>query len=49
LAGRAWRPAGAGGFQVDPRDRALQYRVRFLSPNGDRFPVLRAIAVSLRR
>jgi len=42
-----WKPVENGSFRIDSRDRILQYKARFLSPNGDRFPILDTVTVSL--
>lgn len=47
LVSAPWKKVAASGFTLRAEDRALQYKVYFLSPNGDRFPVLDTIKVSL--
>jgi hypothetical protein len=37
----------SGRFEVAESDRALQYRARFKSANGDSYPVLDRVEVSL--
>ncbi len=37
----------SGRFEINPKDRFLQYRAVFLSDNGDRFPVLDKVVLSL--
>ena len=46
LQGIAWRPL-EGNAAVEETDRCLQYRVTFGSDNGDRYPVLKRVAISL--
>lgn len=46
LQGSAWRPFG-GTVSVAENDRRLQYRVTLRSDNGDRYPVLKRVAISL--
>lgn len=47
LESRSWKSVPSGAFELDPADRALQYRMTFRSDNGDRFPVLDKILVNL--
>ena len=46
LQGSAWRPF-EGSAAVEESDRCLQYRVTLRSDNGDRFAVLKRVAISL--
>ena len=47
LAGEVWQPVREGKFAMEPADRVLQYRAVFASDNGERYPVLRRVAVEL--
>ena len=42
-----WRPVDVGAFVLPPGDRALQYRAMFRSDNGDRYPTLQRVEISL--
>jgi hypothetical protein len=44
---RPWHRVRSGEFQLDPTDRCLQYRALFKSANGDRYPVLDQVTISL--
>lgn len=43
-----WRAVAASSFSLESTDRVMQYRVRFLSDNGDRYPVLDRVAITLK-
>ncbi len=43
-----WRALTANRFPVEAKDRFLQYRAVFRSRNGDRYPILDRVAISLR-
>ena len=47
LERQAWREVCLGRFKLKPRDRLLQYRVKFKSDNGDRYPRLDRIEIEL--
>jgi hypothetical protein len=47
LEAAAWRPLEAGRFTLSPADRVLQYRATFRSSNGDRYPVLDRVEITL--
>ena len=47
LAGQPWQPLDGRRFEFPAEARLLQYRAVFKSDNGDRFPVLRRVNVSL--
>ena len=49
LSSQPWRPVEKNRFRLDPLDRCLQYRAVFISDNGDRFPVLDRVILSLFR
>jgi hypothetical protein len=49
LAQAPWQAAPDGHFSVAHDARALQYRARFVSPDGDRFPVIESVALSVSR
>lgn len=49
LGSQKWRPVDTNQFSLRPQDRCLQYRALFQSDNGDRYPVLDRVEVSLRR
>lgn len=44
-----WQAVPKGAFTVGDRDRVLQYRALFVSPNGDRFPILDSVSISISR
>ena len=44
---RPWREVQSGKFRLKPTDRCLQYRVLFKSDNGDQYPVLDRVVISL--
>ncbi len=46
LQGIGWKPL-EGDAAVEETDRCLQYRVTLGSDNGDRYPVLKRVAISL--
>jgi hypothetical protein len=48
LAHAAWREVAADGFALPPTDRFLQYRLELISANGDAYPVVRRVEISLR-
>lgn len=45
LAGKPWRDVSEGRAKVGANDRVLQYAATFVSPNGDRFPVLKRVEI----
>lgn len=47
LESAAWKTVNDGQFAVAASDRAIQYRVQFHSPNGDRFPTVDSISIRL--
>lgn len=47
LEQQPWRNLRAGKFKLKPADRCLQYRAVFKSDNGDRYPVLDRVIVTL--
>lgn len=47
LATQNWTPVEEGEFPVAASDRVFQYRAHFHSPNGDHYPVLQSVAISL--
>ncbi len=47
MAGRAWQAVSSDGFSLRPTDRCLQYRAVFKSDNGDRYPALDRVTVTL--
>ena len=49
LAKQKWEPIDEGRFALRSEDRCLQYRAIFHSDNGDRYPVLDRVAITLRR
>ena len=48
LARTAWRAVTSNRFSVEPEDRFLQYRAVFQSHNGDRYPIVDRVVISLR-
>ena len=49
LPAEAWQPISDSDFQIGSLDRFLQYAAVFRSDNGDRFPVLHQVTISLRK
>ena len=51
LEEQSWRAVdwdlGGANFKLDSGDRALQYRARFESDNGDRYPILQRVELQL--
>lgn len=47
LTRQTWRPVIKNAFTMDRNDRYLQYKATFKSDNGDRFPVLDRVTVTL--
>ncbi len=47
LSGEAWREVAHGAFPLPARARFLQYRARFGSDNGDRYPQLERVVIEL--
>ena len=43
-----WRKVESGGFTVNEDDRHLQYKFTLGSDNGDRYPVLKKVSVTLK-
>ena len=48
LPAQAWRGVGEGGFSIQSQHRVLQYRAVLTSENGDRFPVVDRVRVSVQ-
>ena len=42
-----WQQAHSGNFSLDPKDRCLQYLATFKSDNGDRYPILDRVEITL--
>jgi hypothetical protein len=47
LQSSAWHLVEHGAFELGPSDRVMQYRVVFISDNGDSYPSLRRVGVKL--
>ena len=47
MPSRTWQPLSSGEFQLPASARFLQYRAVFASDNGDRYPVLERVQVSV--
>ncbi|MCC6486876.1 MAG: VCBS repeat-containing protein [Candidatus Hydrogenedentes bacterium] len=47
LDSATWKPLQDNKASIDPHDRALQYRAVFTSDNGDRYPVLERVTVTV--
>ena len=47
LAIANWQPVQSNTISLSKNDRLLQYRVRFVSDNGDRYPILDEVKVTL--
>lgn len=47
LTQQAWRPLEKEGSALDPKDRHIQYRAIFTSPNGDLFPTLKQVELNV--
>ena len=47
LERQPWRPVRPGRLALERQDRLLQYRATFQSDNGDRFPVLDRVEITL--
>ena len=48
LEKQSWRTAAGGSFSVAARDRALQYRAVMNSMNGDRYPGIDRVRISIQ-
>ena len=48
LVDMAWQEVKRGKFKLSPGDRFLQYKALFVSDNGDRFPVLDRVTVTIK-
>ncbi|MFN0197363.1 MAG: FG-GAP repeat domain-containing protein, partial [Planctomycetaceae bacterium] len=48
LAESQWKEIEKGSFNLGKTDRALQYRVKLLSDNGDRYPVVNKVEIMLK-
>lgn len=48
LSQAVWQPIKSGDFILDGSNRCLQYRAVFISDNGDRYPVLDSVTVTLK-
>lgn len=44
-----WRGLQSDTFLLQPQDRFLQYRATFHSDNGDRYPILNRVEITLKR
>jgi len=49
LAKKSWHTVESGVFRLNTNDCCLQYRATFVSDNGDRYPVLDRVNVTLNR
>ena len=49
LPQQAWRSVEESGFTIPPQHRAIQYRAVLTSDNGDRFPVVDQVRVSVEK
>ncbi len=47
LEAAPWRRPDGGNFPLHEGDRVLQYRATFISDNGDRYPILERVKVSV--
>lgn len=46
----SWRAVGPSGqFEIQPSDRCMQYKAVFISDNGDRYPVLDKVSITIHR
>ncbi|WP_349317123.1 VCBS repeat-containing protein [Chitinophaga sp. MM2321] len=45
---KAWQQVESDQFKVEKAHRFLQYKVNFISDNGDRYPVLDRVSVTLK-
>lgn len=43
-----WQPVLSNNLRLTKNDRLLQYRVNFISDNGDRYPVLDKVQIALK-
>ena len=48
LASAPWRKVAGDSLEVSADDRALQYRLDLFSANGDAYPVVRKVDLSLK-
>ncbi len=48
LSKRPWTEINSGSFATQPADSQLQYRVEIHSDNGDRYPVLDSVEITLK-
>ncbi len=48
LSKRPWSEVTGGSFAIQPVDRQMQYRVELHSDNGDRYPILDSVDISLQ-
>jgi len=48
LAAKPWKKVSRKKFKIDINDRFLQYQASFKSDNGDRFPILDRISITLK-
>lgn len=48
IASASWRKVPGESFEVSGDDRVIQYRLDLLSANGDAYPVVRKVDLSLR-
>ena len=48
IVSEPWRMVSGDSFKISAGDRALQYRLDLLSANGDAYPLVRKVDVSLR-
>ena len=49
LTEKPWHTVESGVFRLNTNDCCLQYRATFVSDNGDRYPVLDRVNVTLNR
>jgi hypothetical protein len=47
LHNKAWNTVSDGSFLINDEDRYLQYKVIFISENGDRYPVLNSVKIEM--
>ena len=47
LQERQWKTVESSGFRLQPDDRYLHYKATFISDNGDRFPVLDRVRITV--
>jgi hypothetical protein len=47
LRSAPWRELDGDSFSLGATDRVLQYRAKFISDNGDRYPILERVEIGL--